>query len=219
MPRAREAMQRLGKSGIAFLGSLVLYFALYFSNHGVLAFLTLLALIVLAIILSVRALRFTRRHLLWSVRNRLLFVYGLMGALPILLLFVLIGLSAWGLTNEVAIYLASTALERRLDPVNGVVESLVRMAPAQRSEAAAEMQLAFRRGFPDIAFYLEDEDGARRYPPSSPPLDLPSGWKDASGLLVWNGHFYGWAHRVREKVQVTALTPLSDEFVEGLVPD
>jgi len=219
MPRFREAVERLGKSGMAFLGSLVLYFALYFSNHGVLAFLTLLALIVLAIILAVRALRFTRRHLLWSVRNRLLFVYGLMGALPILLLFVLIGLSAWGLTNEVAIYLASTALERRLDPINGVVESLSRMAPAQRSEAAAEMQLAFRRGFPDIAFYVEDEDGARRYPATSPPLDMPSGWKDASGLLVWKGRFYGWSHRIRDKVQVTALTPLSDDFIEGLVPN
>ncbi len=212
-------MQRLGKSGIAFLGALVLYFALYFSNHGVLAFFVMLALIVLAIIIAVRALRFTRRHLLWSVRNRLLFVYGLMGALPILLLFVLIGLSAWGLTNEVAIYLASAALERRLDPINGVVESLSRMAPEQRSEAAAEMQLAFRRGFPDIAFYINDEDGARRYPPASPPLDMPSGWKDASGLLVWKSHFYGWAHRVRGKVQVTALAPLSDEFIEGLVPN
>jgi sigma-B regulation protein RsbU (phosphoserine phosphatase) len=219
MPRIREAVQRLGKSGVAFLGSLVLYFALYFSNHGVLAFFALLALIVLAIILAVRALRFTRRHLLWSVRNRLLFVYGLMGALPILLLFVLIGLSAWGLTNEVAIYLASTALERRLDPINGVVESLSRMTPEQRSEAAAEMQLAFRRGFPGISFYIDDEDGARRYPPASPPLDMPSGWKDASGLLVWKGHFYGWAHRVRGNVQVTALAPLSDDFVEGLVPN
>jgi phosphoserine phosphatase RsbU/P len=219
MPRVRQALERLGKSGIAFLGSLVLYFALYFSGHGVLAFLTLLAMVVLAIILAVRALRFTRQQLLWSVRNRLLFVYGLMGALPILLLFVLIGLSAWGLTNEVAIYLASTALDRRLDPINGVVESLSRMTPPQRSEAAAEMQMAFRRGFPDIAFYIDDEDGARRYPPTSPPLNLPGGWKDASGLLVWNSHFYGWAHRVRGKTQVTALTPLSDDFIEGLVPN
>jgi phosphoserine phosphatase RsbU/P len=219
MPRLREAVQHLGKSGIAFLGSLMLYFALYFSNHGVLAFLTLLALIVIAIILAVRALRFTRRHLLWSVRNRLLCVYGLMGALPILLLFVLIGLSAWGLTNEVAIYLASTALERRLDPINGVVESLSRMPPDQRSEAASEMQLAFRRGFPNIAFYIDDEDGARRYPPTSPPLDIPNGWKDASGLLVWNSRFYGWAHRVHGHAQVSALAPLSNEFVGGLVPN
>jgi sigma-B regulation protein RsbU (phosphoserine phosphatase) len=219
MPRVREALQRLGKSGIAFLGSLVLYFALYFSNHGVLAFFTLIAMVVLAIILSVRALRFTRQQLLWSVRNRLLFVYGLMGALPILLLFVLIGLSAWGFTNEIAIYLASTALDRRLDPINGVVESLSRMPPAQRSEAAAEMQLAFRRGFPDIAFYIDDEDGSRRYPPASPPLDLPSGWKDANGLLVWNERFYGWAHRVRGNAKVTALAPLSDDFIEGLVPN
>ncbi len=219
MSRVREALERLGKSGIAFLGSLVLYFALYFSGHGVLAFLTLLAIVVFAIILSVRALRFTQRQLLWSVRNRLLFVYGLMGALPILLLFVLIGLGAWGFTNEIAIYLASTALDRRLDPINGVVDSLSRMPPAQRSEAAAEMQLAFRRGFPDIAFYVDDEDGSRRFPPASPPLNLPGGWKDANGLLVWNGHFYGWAHRVRGKVQVTALAPLSDEFIEGLVPN
>ena len=219
MPRVREALERLGKSGIAFLGSLILYFALYFSGHGILAFFTLLAIVLLAIILSVRALRFTRQHLLWSVRNRLLLVYALMGALPILLLFVLIGLSAWGLTNEVAIYLASTALDRRLDPINGVVDSLSRMPPAQRSEAAAEMQIAFRRGFPDIAFYIDDEDGSRRYPPTSPPLDTPAGWKDANGLLVWNGRFYGWAHRVRDKAQVTALAPLSNEFIEGLVPN
>jgi len=37
MPRVREALERLGKSGIAFLGSLILYFALYFSGHGILA--------------------------------------------------------------------------------------------------------------------------------------------------------------------------------------
>src|SRR6185437_774554 len=79
--------------------------------------------------------------------------------------------------------------------------------------------IAFRRGFPNIAFYIDDEDGSRRYPPTSPPLDMPAGWKDANGLLIWNGRFYGWAHRVRGKARVTALTPLSNEFVEGLVPN
>jgi sigma-B regulation protein RsbU (phosphoserine phosphatase) len=219
MLRVRQVSRSLGASGIAFLAALAFYLVFYFSGHEIVAIFTLLILIPLGVVVAFRALRFVQRHSLWSVRNRLLFVYGLMGVLPILLLFVLIGLSVWGLTNDLAIYLASSALDRRLDPINGTVAALERMSPEERADAAVGMRRAFNGAFPGIAFYVKDRTGSHRYPPDSPALDLPAGWKNASGLLVWHDHFYGWCHRTGDQAQVTALAPLSDEFVENLVPN
>jgi len=219
MSRVRQITRRLGKSGITFFAALFLYLAFYFSGRGVLAFLTLFVAAPAGSIVAFRALRFIQRNSLWSVRNRLLFVYGLMGVLPILLLFILIGLTVWGLTNDLAIYLASSALDRRLDPINGLVEGLRRMPPEQRITTAPEMQRAFSKSFPGMAIYTKDAAGAHRYPADSPILELPDGWKNAGGLLVWREHFYGWAHRIGDGVEVTALAPISNEMLEDLVPN
>ena len=85
MTAVRQVLRRLGKSGIAFVLVSALYIALYFSGRLVQAFLTLFVLLPLGAVLLFRGLRFVQRHSLWSVRNRLLFVYGLIGVLPILL--------------------------------------------------------------------------------------------------------------------------------------
>jgi sigma-B regulation protein RsbU (phosphoserine phosphatase) len=37
-------------------------------------------------------------------------------------------------------------------------------------------------------------------------------------LLVWHGHFYGWAHQITQDGTITALAPLSDDMIENLVP-
>jgi phosphoserine phosphatase RsbU/P len=210
---------RLGKSGAAFLIALAVFFGLYFSGKGTLAALTLIALIPLTVIVTVRALTFIHRHSLWSVRNRLLFVYGLIGILPIILVFILAGLSLWGLTNDLAIYLATSALDRRLEPIDGAVSGLTYMSPQQRLLAAPQMEKGFDQSFPGIRFYVKDENGEHRYPSDSPPLDLTGNWKDAHGLLVWKGHFYGWSHRKGDQVEATTLAPLSDKFVDELVPN
>src|SRR5580658_9291817 len=132
MTAVRQALARLGKSGIAFLLTLALYSAFYLTERVVQAFFTLFLLVPLGAIVTFRALRYVQRHSLWSVRNRLLFVYGLIGVLPILLLLALAALSFWGLTNDLAIYLATSALERKLDPLNGAVDGLSRLSPEQR---------------------------------------------------------------------------------------
>ena len=74
-----------------------------------------LAVITFLVTLTVRGVIALKRYSLWSLRNRLLLTYGLFGVLPILLLFTLAGLGAWALMNELAIYLASSALDRRLE--------------------------------------------------------------------------------------------------------
>jgi sigma-B regulation protein RsbU (phosphoserine phosphatase) len=219
MSALRQLLRRLGKSGLAFLLVLALYLAFYLAGRVFLAFVTLFILAPLGAIIAFRALRFIQRHSLWSVRNRLLFVYGLLGVLPLLLLLVLVGLSFWGLTNDLAIYLATTALERKLDPITGAVDSLSGMPAGQRAAVAAEMQDAFSKTFRGIAFYVRDENGEHRYPLDSPELKLDSAWKDANGLLFWRERFYGWALRANGARQVFALAPLSNELVENLVPN
>jgi sigma-B regulation protein RsbU (phosphoserine phosphatase) len=215
----RQVVRRLGKSGVSFLVILALYLAFYFTGRVVQAFLTLFVLVPLGAFLTFRALRFIQRHALWSVRNRLLFVYGLIGVLPILLLLVLVGLSLWGLTNDLAVYLATSALERKLDPLNGAVESLSRIPSEQRGVVAADMQDAFAKTFPGVAMYIHDQSGDHRYPLDSPEFKLDPSWRDAHGLLFWRNRFYGWSLRADGQTQVSALAPLSSELVENLVPN
>ena len=102
--RLRKITQTLGAVGITFLITLALALLFYFTGQGGLLFIDILVLIPFAIILTVR---YAKRRPLWSLRNRLLFVYGLFGVLPVLLLFVLFGLATWAVTSELAIYLAA----------------------------------------------------------------------------------------------------------------
>jgi len=214
----RKTARSLGKIGIACVVAILLYLVFYFTGHNLLLALDVGVLIFLLSVLALRGLRHLKRHSLWSVRNRLLFVYGLFGVLPILLLFVLIGLGSWALMNELAIYLASSALDRRLDSVNSAVKTMRGIPPEQRPYAAPEIIKAFGRVFPGIAFYVKDKTGDHRYPATAPPLDVPPGWKNVSGLLVLNGHFYGWAHLIDSQQEIAAIAPLSNELVENLVP-
>jgi sigma-B regulation protein RsbU (phosphoserine phosphatase) len=219
MSRLRQAVKFLGKSGIDFLITLALYFIFRWTGHNLLAVVAWLALIPPACIIAFRIFRFVRRNALWSVRNRLLLAYGLMGVLPIFLLFILVALGAWALMNELAIYLASSELNRRLDGLTAAVQ-LIRDVPADRLKyEAPEIEKGFSHSFPHMSLYVNDDDGQHRFPPESPPLIVPSAWKDVHGLLVFNHHFYGWAHYRDSEREITVLAPLSDETVENLVPN
>lgn len=135
-PKFRQAVKRLGISGVAFVLLFALFVVAYLAGNGGLAFLSALLLLPFACILLFRGLRFLKRHGLWSVRNRLLFVYGLIGVLPLCLVLVLIGLGAWAFTTELAIYLANTALDRRLAMVEYCTEALRHLDRAQQVQDA-----------------------------------------------------------------------------------
>ncbi|MBV8819361.1 MAG: PP2C family protein-serine/threonine phosphatase [Acidobacteriaceae bacterium] len=219
MSRVRPVIQRLGKSGVAFLAGLCLFLVFYFTDLSLAAFLDAVVMIPITFIVMFRGFRYVRQHALWSVRNRLLVVYTLMGVLPIALLFALIGLSAWALMSELGIYLASSALDRRLESLQGAVEQLEKIPTAERTVAVSHFAEAFGHSFPGITFYFRDETGLHGFPASAPPLAIAPGWGDVDGLLVWNGHFYGWAHAAHEHDEVVAMAPLSNQVVENLVPN
>ncbi len=214
----RKLKQRIGISGIIFLFGLALFLIFYFTNRGGLAALMVVLDIPFAVIMAFRAFRFITRHSLWSLRNRLLFVYGLIGVLPILLLFVLIGLGVWALMSELAIYLASSALDRSLESIHVSTETIEKLPPEDRRLAVPETIRRLDETFPGITFYIKDATGDHRYPPDRPPLPLPPGWKDVHGLLVVNHDFYAWAHAIDGNGETTAIAPLSNGTLANLVP-
>jgi sigma-B regulation protein RsbU (phosphoserine phosphatase) len=215
----REVVQRLGKSGLAFVAGFILFSIFYFAGLDLLAFLTALALIPIAFIVMFRVFAWIKRNALWSLRNRLLVVYTLIGVLPVVLLFVLIGLSDWALMSELAIYLANSALDHRVGDLRRMAERLEEIPPGDRQAAVPHFADAAGQSFQGITFYFKDQSGTHTYPRSAPPLPVPPGWGNVSGLLVWKDQFYGWAHVARGNDEVSVLAPLSNEVVENLVPN
>jgi sigma-B regulation protein RsbU (phosphoserine phosphatase) len=216
----RRGIQRLGVVGLLFLASLLGFVVLYWTGwSGFSLVIDTVVLCVTGIWVFVRLIRYASRHSLWSLRNRLLTVYALIGILPIALILVLVGLGLWSLTSELAIYLASSALDRRLSSVRSAAEYLDRTLPENRKYAAPELLKAFGVLFPGLTFYTDDSTGKHSYPDGTPDLNLVPGWKDATGLVDRDGKFFAWAHIVHGGGSVTAIAPVTDSFIADLVPN
>ena len=167
MSRLRQFADRLGKSGVAFLVLALLALLFYFAGWHLLLALAIVAIFPLTAFLVFRLMRYVMRNSLWSLRNRLLFVYGLIGVLPMVLILVLVGIGSWAFLVELALYLARTELDHRTDAVQFAVERLQAAPPGQRSAAALEIARSFRGFVPGLTFELEDGTGTHRYPPQS----------------------------------------------------
>jgi len=218
MSRAVQIARRLTKVGLAFLFGLILYFVFSEIGWAVAALVIALVLIPLGIILLARGCLWIMRNGLWSLRNRLFVVYSLIAVLPVLLLFLLFGLSGWALMSELAIYLASSALDRRLEQVTEATRALEHVPLNARRNVAPQITEAFGRILPGMILYVHDPTGSYSVPANAPPLHLAAGWKTAGGLLVEQHHFYGWSHLQQGPDEITALAPLSNRTVENLVP-
>lgn len=219
MMTAAQIRSRLGISGIALLIALVLFLFFFFTGHALLLFVDLCVLVPLSFVALFRAFRYIVRHSLWSLRNRLLTVYALFGILPVLLLFVLFALATWSFMSELAIYLANSALDRRIDAVQDALNAMKQLPIERRPETAQALANGFRAYQPGTVFYVNDRNGSYRFPPNSPDLDVPAGWKDVHGLLVYKHQFFGWAHYKDSSQEITVLSPLSDQVIADLVPN
>ena len=80
------------------------------------------------------------------------------------------GLGAWAFTTELAVYLATSALERRVDSINNAVRVLEGMTITQRIAAAADFQKGISHDFPNFRLYIKDDSGERKYPSDSADL-------------------------------------------------
>jgi phosphoserine phosphatase RsbU/P len=216
--RLRRLRQRIGITGIVTVILLVLAPLFWISKHFGWFTLDILALVPFGSIVAVRLLRYLLRTVLWSLRNRLLVVYVLIGILPIFLIVVLVGAAAWALTSEMAIYVATSSLDRQLAMIGDAADVLHNLPAAQRQAAIPKMLQLMRSRVPDLVISVKDSTGIHRYPPDAPETRFAPGWKTARGLVALDGEFYGWAHLVDEQEEITVIRPLTPEFMSNLVP-
>lgn len=214
----QELRRRLGVSGLIFAVAFPLFVLFFALGHSGPALVCALLLIPVTFWLFVRAFKFVKRHSLWSLRNRLLLVYGLLGVLPVLLFVTLVGLGAWALMSELASYLAGSALDRRVAGVADAVQVLRAYPSDIRAAYVPEVFKPFRTGTPGFIFMFRDAQGEHYYPPDATHFRIDPAWKNVHGLLVVGTHFYAWSHYSEAGQEIAAFAPLNNETVKNLVP-
>jgi phosphoserine phosphatase RsbU/P len=213
----RHALQWMGRAGIAFLVFLALFFALsYFAPQSGTRFVAELGVFVTGLVLSIRLLR----KAVWRLRNRLIVTYMFIALVPIVLIAALVSIGGYILINQLAVYLVTSELDRRVASLDTAAESIVRSAPADRPMLMHRMtELFYSEHNPGLEILVREGGKLIRYPDNGTLPPPPEGWKGARGVLVRDRQFYAWSHRTMKTGDVTITAPLTSEFLAGLVPN
>jgi len=222
VPRPLQvALRWLGRMGIAFLAFLVLYFLVdALAPNSLWRFVAGLGAIVTGFWVAIRMLRMAAKQAIWRLRNRLLVTYLFIAVVPILLIVVLAAGGAEFLARQLAVYLVTSELDRRVENLQAASESVEQAAPIDRLGVVRGMvDLFYLKRYPGIEVSLHDGAHTFRYPPGASLVPPPVGWSDVSGPLVRDRKFYLWSYRKTEWGDITITVPLTREFLEGLVPN
>ncbi|MDQ6701077.1 MAG: SpoIIE family protein phosphatase [Acidobacteriota bacterium] len=185
-------------------------------SNGVSASVSLL-LAIIGVVLGVRGVRALTRRSIWRLRNRLMVTYVFIGVVPIILILILAGIGAYFVAGQVAVYLASSELERRTAALRGPATILSRTPNENRGNVVREIAPFLRDRFPNVEMLVRGGE-EYRYPRDSILSPLPPGWKNHSGLVLKDRNFYSLAHVTTGESQVVLLAPITHEFLSSLVP-
>jgi sigma-B regulation protein RsbU (phosphoserine phosphatase) len=214
-------MQWLGRVGIAFLLLLAAYLVVEtIAPHVVLSVILLIAVIVTGLVLAVRLLRMIARQAVWRLRNRLLVTYLFIAAVPILLIVMLAGAGGEFLARQLAVYLVTSELDRRIDGLVSAGQSVAQTEPAARPSVIERMvNLFYRANYPGIEVLLRDSGNEFRYPNDATLPNPRDGWQPTHGILRRDGQFYLWSYTKTPTGDVTITTPMTRDFLAGLMPN
>ncbi len=95
------------------------------------------------------------RRAIWRLRNRLIVTYVLIAVVPILLIVTLVGLGAYMMAGQIAIYLVRSDLDRRVTALHAALEGLTESKPGARQEVMRQTGEIYARRYPGIAFLIE----------------------------------------------------------------
>jgi sigma-B regulation protein RsbU (phosphoserine phosphatase) len=218
--RVQAFFRVLGRVGIAFLVLLVVYLvAASSATRPIFTLLLLLALIVTGFWLAIRVLRIVGRQATWRLRNRLLVTYLFIAVVPVLLLVTLAGAGVYFLSDQLAVYLVTSELDRRIDGLRTAADSIVRtVAPARPALIERMTELFYKDTYPGLEIVLRDSGKLFRYPSNGTLPPPPAGWQPISGVLLRDGQFYSWCHARTDAGDVTVTAPLTREYLARLVP-
>ncbi|MBI4889166.1 MAG: SpoIIE family protein phosphatase [Acidobacteria bacterium] len=164
---------------------------------------------------GIRAVRLA----IWRLRNRLMMAYLFIAVVPMLMLAVLTLAGAWAVSGQIAAYLLSVEMDRRIVQLKTVADSLGRVAPQARIEAIRRAGFVFRDRFPGVEIRVRDSGGnSVSYPEDAVLSDPPSGHAETAGLLIRERTFYLWVHQGGPRSEVVISVPVTRVFLQGLVP-
>lgn len=159
------------------------------------------------------------RRMIWRLRNRLIVAYVFIAVVPMLMLAVLTLAGAWAVSGQIAAYLLSVEMNRRIASLEAAAQSLARAAPQVRTEAVRRAGFFIRDRFRGAEILLTDEFGREvRYPEGATLPHPPAGHGNTAGLLIREGRFHLWAHAGGERSEVVIVVPVTHALLQGLAP-
>jgi sigma-B regulation protein RsbU (phosphoserine phosphatase) len=116
--RAELLFRWLGGAGVAFLLLVVAYGATaWIAPRSGFGLILEIAAVIAGLWLVIRLLRLVARQAFWRLRHRLIVTYLFIAVVPIVLLAGLAALSGYMLVSQLAAYLVTTELDRRIDGI------------------------------------------------------------------------------------------------------
>ncbi|MBV8842928.1 MAG: PP2C family protein-serine/threonine phosphatase [Bryobacterales bacterium] len=220
--RFKRAIEWLGRVGLAFVVLVLLYFILgWLAPQSTFRLAVMAGVVVTGVWCAIRVLRRAMRQSIWRLRDRLLVTYLFISGVPILLVAGLATLGGYSLVSQLAVYLVTSELQRRIDSLVSICESVSRSDPESRPAVMERaVDLFYRDRFPGIEILLREAGGRQiRYPEGAmPPAPLP-GWQPTSGVLARDGRFYLWSYNKTSTGDITITAPITRDLLASLVPN
>jgi len=215
--RLQKILKALGRSGLVFL--LLLALSLLAKNIPALSGLSFplgLAAFGAGVWFGVVLLG----KAVWRLRNRLYVTYVFIAVVPIVLIAALAWIGGYLLINQLAIYLVTSELDRRIESLDTAARSIAQSAPEDRPIVVRRMtDLFYKERHPGLEILVREDSKRIRYPEAGKLPEPGDGWKETRGVLFRNGEYYAWSHRKTSTGDVTVTAPLTGETLASLAPN
>ena len=217
---AKHLLRRFGMLEKTFAVLLFLYIFVSLTAPGSgFASLLQVVLVLLGLWLLIRLTRMGIKQAIWRLRNRLMMTYLFIAVVPVLLIILFVGIGGYALSSQLAVYLVSSELDRRIGSLSWVAHAVAEANPRQRVQVIHGVGEVLKQRLTDPSIVLRDSSGVTHWPENRPADPAPPGWGEVSGLLVRDGRFYGWAHVVHGDADVTITAPLTRAYLSEIMPD
>ena len=217
--QVRRISAWLGRVGLTFFGLLFAYLVLgLFAPLSWFTTLAGLGALISGIWLIVRLLRLAMRHAVWRLRNRLIVTYLFIAVMPVLLMLTLAAIGGQLLLRQLAAYLVTSELDRRIAILQSAAENIGNADLQSRIARAVEVRRLNLDRYPGFEVVLEQPGGVQRVPPEGTEPQPKPGWKSAQGVLRRENRNFLWAHYSAPGDDVTIAAPLTREWIADLVP-
>ena len=222
---------RFGQITLALFGIVVLVWMLDWTvgfqipGRGLLTILLVIALFALVL----QSLRPLAQRAMWRLRNRLLVTYLLFGAVPLVLIFVMLALAFWVLCGQIAANMVLEEFNTRTGLVYSAahdlaLNTLYGMSAGASTATAGEFAHDLRQRIPQLRTIVRAGSRITLSPSDGEIQDIPV-WmtKGYQGFLAKGDEFmiaaFARAQTARGTIEVLAYVPIDGALLDSFSPD